>query len=659
MSVSRPAHSQRSYSTPPRMMHGCVRCMKMWSAANCNDGVTRMSESAKTTTSTVIVRQAAVAGSFYPADPDELRELVDGQLEYGRRRLADLEDTLEEPLPAGAPKAVIVPHAGYVYSGTTAALAYALLERGKGTITRAVIMGPTHRVPVRGVAMPTATMFATPLGRMRVDTAFERSAADLLLINDDTHEREHAVEVQLPFIQRTLGDIDIVPLNASEATPHQVGDVLRALWGGPETVVIISSDLSHYHPELAAQAIDDETIGYIAHRMMPIHPNRACGAFPIGGLLDVCVGRGLDVHLLGCSTSGEDGQVTLPTPDGEPGGGRPDVDPAQRVVGYASFAVWDDGASPDDSVAAPDAAAVTTETAAPDAAAQGAVADGDADDDGDASAIAADDAAAAQDGAASEDDRDDGDAVGDSVDGDADDEAAAVADFITQAADDMLAEAEAEESGAASGGVDLDADSSDIDVSAGEVLIDLARLAVEERLGLLGEDDPTPDEVISEHDWLREPGASFVTLTEGGTLRGCIGSLRAHQPLGVDVAQHAVDAALHDPRFAPVDVEDYDALYFEVSVLGEPEPMDVRSRSELEAALEPGVDGLIIDDGAGHSATFLPQVWEQLGKPSDFVSHLLAKAGLPSGFTWNNGEISCSRYHVTAFAEEPEDEEEA
>ena len=585
---------------------------------------------------TTIVRPAAVAGSFYPADAAELTELVDRQMEYGRQRLADLERTLTDPLPEGAPKAVIVPHAGYVYSGTTAALAYALLERGKGTIKRVVVMGPTHRVPVRGVAMSTAVEFATPLGKIAVDTAFQSKAADLLLVNDATHEQEHAVEVQLPFVQRVLGeDVRIVPLNASDATPRQVGDVLRALWGGPETAVIISSDLSHYHPELAAQAIDNETIGYIAHRMLPILPNRACGAFPVGGLLDVCIERGLAVRFLGCSTSGEHAEVTLPGPGGEPDGERPEVDPAQRVVGYASFAVWDDGESDDgesdgdaghaDDSATDDSAADDSGKGMDDSAADDS---GKAEDDVDVVDVVVDDADDAHDAGVSDSDV-------------SDDDAPIEAGFDDDESDDD----------------ESDQDSGIGGLHAGEILIDLARLAVEEHLGLLGPDDPTPDEVIDEHPWLQEPGASFVTLTEAGNLRGCIGSLRARQPLGADVAEHAVDAATHDPRFAPVDADEYDELYFEVSVLSEPETMDVRSRSELEAALDPQLDGLIIDDHAGHSATFLPQVWEQLPSPTDFVAHLLAKAGLPSGFTWNDGEIACSRYQVTAFAEAPDDEE--
>lgn len=184
--------------------------------------------------------------------------------------------------------------------------------------------------------------------------------------------------------------------------------------------------------------------------------------------------------------------------------------------------------------------------------------------------------------------------------------------------------------------------------------------------------------IIAANPWLEQPGASFVTLTEGGRLRGCIGTLEAYRPLGRDVAAHAVDAAVRDPRFLPVAAAEYPLLEVEVSVLGQPEPLliaadandrrnaadnritvsstgeamrRVRSREELERALRPGRDGLIIDDQHGHSATFLPQVWQQLPDPHDFVGHLLAKAGLSPAYDWHEGEIECQRYEVSAYAE--------
>lgn len=145
--------------------------------------------------------------------------------------------------------------------------------------------------------------------------------------------------------------------------------------------------------------------------------------------------------------------------------------------------------------------------------------------------------------------------------------------------------------------------------------------------------------------------ASFVTLTKAGELRGCIGSLHAYRPLGEDVAGHAVDAAARDPRFEPVTSGEYPLLNIEVSVLEEPETMPVHTRAELESALKPNVDGLILSDAFGHSATFLPQVWSELPEPEEFVTHLLAKAGLPASADWWSDSIRCSRYGVRAYAE--------
>lgn len=569
------------------------------SVASASDAASAADGSGKITGA---IRPPAVAGSFYPADRTTLKQLITHQLDYSREVLQQLEPTL----PAGVPKAVIVPHAGYVYSGTAAALAYALLERGRGSVTRAVIVGPTHRVAVRGVACSTAAAFETPLGTVPVDIAAERKALGLsvneplrsgtharpgasapaMIVNGPTHAQEHAVEVQIPFLQTVLGpDLTIVPLNAGDATPQEAGDVLRALWGGPETVIVISSDLSHYHPHEVARALDDQTIADIAALHLPIHPRRACGAYPINGLLDVLKGRkDMKLFELGCSTSGDDGVVALA---GQPRPAMRDAD--EPVVGYVSFAAW--GSKP--------------------------------------------------------------------------------------------------EADAPSGADDLGASGTP---SHGEVLLKLARAAIRERLHI---EHPTAADstasILAANPWLNEPGACFVTLTEGGRLRGCIGSLVAHRSLGKDVAEHAVDAATRDPRFTPVTAAEYPLLNVEVSVLGEPQPITVnscdadsrgtgsktatlaslqsgpqtdavkrdgsnverpvRSRTELEEVLRPGKDGLILADRRGRSATFLPQVWDELPDPHDFVAHLLAKAGIRPSYDWTDSEIDCQRYEVTAYAE--------
>ena len=198
------------------------------------------------------VRPAAVAGMFYPDAPSTLASEVRAHLAAGRP--ADEART-------AAPKAIIVPHAGYVYSGPIAASAYARLAAGRGQIRRVVLLGPTHRVPVRGLALPSVRAFATPLGEIGVD----RAAADLALTlpqvvtSDAAHALEHSLEVQLPFLQAVLGTFAIVPFAVGDATADEVGEVIELLWGGPETLFVVSSDLSHYHRYADARRIDRAT----------------------------------------------------------------------------------------------------------------------------------------------------------------------------------------------------------------------------------------------------------------------------------------------------------------------------------------------------------------------------------------------------------------
>src|SRR5262245_10675371 len=181
------------------------------------------------------VRRPAVAGSFYPSESIALRDLVDDLL---RNAATD----------APAPKAVIAPHAGYVYSGPIAASAYARIANGRDTIRRVVVLGPSHYVGFHGLASCSHETFSTPLGDVPVDAEAQRAIADLSQVKalDRAHAREHSLEVQLPFLQRCLGPVGIVPLAVGEAAPDEVAGVLDRLWGGPETLIVVSSDLSHY-----------------------------------------------------------------------------------------------------------------------------------------------------------------------------------------------------------------------------------------------------------------------------------------------------------------------------------------------------------------------------------------------------------------------------
>lgn len=225
---------------------------------------------------TASARQPAVAGQFYTDDPAHLRTEVDKLLERAG-----------EP-PGSAPKAVIAPHAGFMFSGGVAATAYRRLAPARGRIERVVVLGPSHFVPVRGLAASSAAVFASPLGDLAVDregiaTALEQPG---VAVNDAAHAREHSLETQFPFIQRVLGDVTVVPLVVGDATAAEVGRVLAALWGGDETAIAISSDLSHFHPDTEARELDEMTARAIeALQGETLGPDNACGFLPIAGLL--------------------------------------------------------------------------------------------------------------------------------------------------------------------------------------------------------------------------------------------------------------------------------------------------------------------------------------------------------------------------------------
>lgn len=446
------------------------------------------------------IRPAAVAGMFYPGEAVELRHTVTALLAGARRR---------EPLRAI--KALIVPHAGYVYSGPVAASAYAQLAQQRDRIRRVVLLGPAHRVWVRGLALPEAERFATPLGEVELD----RPGMDLLqdlpqvVMSAAAHQMEHSLEVQLPFLQQALGDFKLLPLAVGEATAAEVAEVLEAVWGGDETLIVVSSDLSHFLPAAVAREVDGGTVDAILVLDSRLDHEQACGATPINGLLLAVRKHGLRPVLLDVCNSSDTA-------------GEPD-----RVVGYAAFAF------------------------------------------------------------------------------------------------------DAEE----------DADRPDAD--KGATLLELARSEIASKLweGAAKSFDAA---------WLKEPGASFVTLTRRGELRGCIGTLEAHRPLERDVRENAVAAAFHDPRFNPLTRGEFDAVRVEVSLLSPSEPLEAADEAAAVAALRPHVDGVVFEYGH-HRSTFLPQVWEQLPDPDTFLAYLKRKAGLPMDF-WAE-QVRLSRYTVTKWKE--------
>lgn len=471
------------------------------------------------------VRPAAVAGLFYPAGPRELDATVRAMLAAVPPAAAD------EPWP----KAIIAPHAGYVYSGPVAATAYARLGRLKGRVQRVVLIGPSHRVCLQGLAVPRCDAFATPLGPVAVDRA---AVEDLLSLGavaalDAAHAEEHCLEVHLPFLQAVLGTFTIVPLVVGDARTADVAAVLDRLWGAEETLIIVSSDLSHYLSYESARTLDAATCRAI-ETLDPaaIGREQACGGAAVKGLLDLARRRHLAVRTLDLRNSGDTA------------GDR------RRVVGYGAWVFSEPPSGEkrrDARVAAEDAASAT------------------------------------------------GDAR-----------------HLLQA--------------------------------HGETLLLLASASIDHGLRC---GRPLPVELRDYPENLRTNGASFVTLTLDGSLRGCVGSPDAHRPLAEDVSVNAFAAAFRDNRFARLTSEERSGLTLSVSLLTPPVRIFCTTESELLADLKPNADGLIIES-RGHRALFLPQVWTVLPQPKAFVHQLKAKAGLAMD-SWAS-DFQAWRFHAVSVS---------
>ena len=450
------------------------------------------------------VRHPAVAGQFYPADTVQLHDQVSSLL-----AAVDAEPP--------APKAIIAPHAGYIYSGPIAASAYKTLEPARGRISRVVLLGPDHRVGFRGLALSSADSWDTPLGAIPLDPNTEALLKDLpqIRIFDEAHRQEHSLEVQLPFLQLVLGPFSLIPIVVGEATTSEVEQVLERLWGGDETLIVISSDLSHYHDYATAKRLDaDASHSIEALRPEDLEAGQACGRNPIRGLLAIARRRGLHARTVDLRNSGDT------------------AGPRDQVVGYGAYV------------------------------------------------------------------------------------------FVSR--------------------TDTDTNSG-LDAAQRTTLLDLARRSIAHGLEAGRAMEVKPNDYP---DALRQPRATFVTLHLNGQLRGCIGTLEAHRSLIEDVAENAFSAAFRDPRFPPVSADEKDQLTLDISVLSPASALSFTSEQDLLQQLRPGVDGLILEDGA-RRGTFLPSVWEQLPRPAEFLRHLKQKAGLPADY-WSSN-IRVSRYTTESF----------
>jgi AmmeMemoRadiSam system protein B len=238
---------------------------------------------------------------FYPADSGELRRMIEGFL------------AAAEPGPH--PKAIIAPHAGYIYSGPIAASGYKRIN--PEGISRVVLIGPSHRVPLRGLAGSSASFWRTPLGDVPVE------CPAFVSVNDAAHEQEHSLEVQVPFLQTVLGHFTLLPLVAGEASAEEVAEVLEKCWGGPETLIVISSDLSHYENYKTARAMDTAASeAILAMDERGLDYDNACGLIPVCGLLHLAKQKKLRAELVDLRNSGDT------------------AGPRDQVVGYGAFAFY-------------------------------------------------------------------------------------------------------------------------------------------------------------------------------------------------------------------------------------------------------------------------------------------------------------------------------
>ncbi len=486
-------------------------------------------------------RPAAVAGLFYPARKETLARQIDEFLAAAKGE------------PVKHLRGIVVPHAGYRYSGPTAAFAYKqLVGRDFRTV---IVMGPSHYAEFQGAFVSGAGAYETPLGRVPV-AALARQLAQRPPFADRPRCRvvrpnwaaesprrtppageetpdtwEHSLEVQVPFLQETLTDFALVPIVFGDVDPQAAARELAPRLDD-KTLVVASSDLSHYYPDKKARGLDSTCIEAICKLNCDwMAEQEACGKLPILTLMHLARAKGWQAKLLDYRTSGDTA------------GDR------SAVVGYAAIAFFD---------AEPVHAAPAPKT-------------GDAKGD-------------AKTGAWSPEDR----------------------EYLLRLARRTIAEA----------------------VQSGRLPeVELGKLAPK----------------------LTEPRACFVTLTEKGELRGCIGHIFPREPLAQAVVHNAASAALRDFRFPPVTSRELDKIHVEISILTLPQPLEFKSSEDLLAKLRPRIDGVVLSVRQ-RQATYLPQVWEQIAEKESFLSHLAEKAGLDAA-DWKRPDASVLVYQVEAFEE--------
>ncbi len=482
-------------------------------------------------------RDPAVAGLFYEQDPGKLAAEIDQYLHQA------------DPKPVTAIRGLISPHAGYQYSGPVAAYGYKLLT--EQPVKTVIILAPSHYARFDGASIADNDAFETPLGMVPVSPKaaelarkkpfIPEQAANVLMPGwwrssqkqmprkgeATPHTWEHSLEVQLPFLQQVLGSFELIPIILGDVDPAAVAERLAPLLD-EETLVVASTDLSHYYPYETAQEMDLATAEAIVRLDMgSLAKQEACGKGPIMVLLHLALQCGWKAELLDLRNSGDTA------------GGH------GEVVGYTSIAFYQ-----------PHGKSIPPKKT------------------------------------------------------------------TTQSKNEFTEEDRA-------------------------FLLDLARKSVEEAVQTGSTPKVDPKKIPPK---LRDERACFVTLTERGQLRGCIGAILPEEPLWKAVISRAAAAAMEDPRFSPVTSKELEHVHIEISVLSIPQPLPFDSPEELLEKLRPDIDGVVLKY-RWHSATFLPQVWKQLPKPERFLDQLSLKAGLPSG-SWRDMPLAIETYQVEAFEEE-------
>ena len=466
------------------------------------------------------VRKPVWAGIFYEDNPSGLREHIDQLTGKAQKTRIYIPENMRL-------RAIVMPHAGYVYSGWTAAHAARVLSPGR--YSKVILLGPDHRMGFKNAAISNAAAYETPLGKINLhkDSVKLLLQADLFQSLPVSQDKEHSLEVILPFLQHALGDFQLVPVMIGQGDVARLSNALDSIIED-ETLLVVSSDLSHFLSYKDAVIRDQETIDEILN-LKPVKliktDNRACGKMPLLILADIARRYHWQPLLLHYSNSGDTA------------GDR------SRVVGYVTLAFFED------------------------------LSKGSKDN-----------------------------------------------------ADGLFTETQ------------------------GQVLVKLARETIMDQLGVddSGRDSENLLSALKDAPFKLHCG-TFVTLNINGQLRGCIGNLTSTKTVLEDVKHNALQAAFHDPRFAPLSKDELESIQIEISILTEPQLLVYRDWQDLIGKLRVHVDGVIIRRGHAR-ATFLPQVWEQLPRPEAFLDHLCMKAGLSSQ-AWKNSELEILTYQVQYFEE--------